>query len=760
MTFVNDSGGVITIQSAVALTKQAISFFNFQISGDYSVNFTVPNNADTRSVLGYYGPQMNIQVAFSKQAFTAIDNDGNILTRGSIVIQDDTVTELNCFFVSGNSNWFNLLKGIITELNWDGYAEQFIDSSAGKTNTTGLIYPLADWGYNLKKGSNYYHLMWRQLHIVDSNGVWPITSPPTQLTNRYFFDQYPCVYLATVVQEVLQQNGLKLSGNITQDQIYNSMIITPDSGVMTRNPVPEVSLIGSAKSITTALGVDQKYDAFNTELSDPENAVTNSKYTAPRKCAVRLNITRTASAGSPPANIVGIYKNGAIYGTANNGPWTYGAADVYGGNFSVVYSELIPLNQGDTIELYLTGTGTPYTFTMNLKIIVDTVIMPGDIVSPKNFLPKKQGIDLIKFIVQYFGCSVYFNENSKDVIVNIIEKISKENALDWSDYYVSHRSEYTVEQAQNNYIRFTPTDELNVGAYNDRTSIGFGEGNIPTANTLKFQNDLFTVPFCASFFGQSLNSIFNPICPLFELTDNGAGYAFTATANGINTPGGSENFTMTVSSPMPYSTGGGPCEVWRIVTNEIGEIGYYVTFGLDAGPKAYFYGIIGASYSGIMYRQNITYKNNASRILIANPNRNIRDISLPGSVSSIKVTTGNEVSNNSTLYDHVAFSWFSKPKTGQAFDAQRTTLGVDNPNITGWTTQHTIKEMYFNKISGILNNPTVRAQMILPKAVFQSFDFSNFIYIKTKDLTGYFFVDSIVNYEDSKTSVEVNLFML
>lgn len=766
MTFVNDNNEVLDVEGDLVLTKQAVSFFKFTINGDYSVNFTVPKNSETCNVLGYYGPQMNQQVAFTKQSFNAIDNQGNYLTRGSIVIQDDDGVSLNCFFVSGNSNWIGLLDASITSLDWNDYTETFQDSSVNKTRTTGIIYPIVDWGYNLKKGSNYYHLMLRQFHIADSNAIFNRNQTPT---NRYFFDLYPCVYLSTVVQETLRQNGLKLSGNLISDQIYNSIIITPDSGQMTRPPVPDVSLIGSAQAIPPGVGtIDYKYTSFTT-LSDPEATFSGNKYTAPRKCGVRAVIT-IKLAQATPYPVIGIYKNGGLYGSASNPPWiiidTSPERHLVTGessNTGPIYSEIIPMNQGDTLEIYFLDKIAGYIANINMKIIVDAVIMPGDVVSPGNFLPNMKGLDLIKFVVQYPGCVVYYDEVNKTISANIIDNIKKEDAYDWSEYYLSHRSEYTVEQAKNNYIRFKANDEPNVSSYNSGKTIGFGEGNIETGNNLKTVNELFTVPFQASFFGQSLNGTWNPVCPLFDLSDSGDPIPFTASANDAPTSGGAEVFYINAVAQLGYTGVTGPCEIFRIVSIEAGELGYFVSFGNDGSPssKIYFYGSIPASYTGTLYRQAISYKSGASRLLIVNPNRTLTDFS---DVSTIKVTSGNYYTgggtvNVATSYSAAPVSWFSKPKTNKSIDAQRLTLGIDNPQIAGWTSQHTIKETKFNKISNILNNPTIRAQMLLPKSVYQSFDFSQFIYLKTKGLTGYFFVDSIVNYRDSKTQVEVNLYI-
>ena len=105
------------------------------------------------------------------------------------------------------------------------------------------------------------------------------------------------------------------------------------------------------------------------------------------------------------------------------------------------------------------------------------------------------------------------------------------------------------------------------------------------------------------------------------------------------------------------------------------------------------------------------------------------------------------------------YGTFSKQQINYPIDQWKNNLAIDNPDSGGFV-DPTIKELYFNKISRFLQNPNIRARFILPESLYQRFQFDQFIYIKTERLTGYFFVDSIVNYVDSNTPCEINLYML
>ena len=114
----------------------------------------VNNNSETRAILNYKWPEPLEQVAFTRQAFNLIRN-GNIISRGYIVIQEDSGDFLSCFFLSGNSNWINQLKGVITDLEWVNYSTKIdVTNVRNITASSGIVFPMVDWAYNLQQGYN------------------------------------------------------------------------------------------------------------------------------------------------------------------------------------------------------------------------------------------------------------------------------------------------------------------------------------------------------------------------------------------------------------------------------------------------------------------------------------------------------------------------------------------------------------------------------------------------------------------------------
>ena len=714
MTFRDDNGNELQIDTRIAMTKQAVSFFNGSIKGDVSTTFQVDNNSVNREVLGYSGPQMVNQIAWTKQAFNRMRN-GNILDRGYIVIQDDDEDFLSCFYVSGNSNWVQLLNGLITDLDYSGITNgkdynqilTVANMQALVSATDGVIFPMVDFCYDNRLGSNNY--------FGSTNDV------TRDVTNQPLLEFYPALYLKSLTEEILNQNGLKISGNVLDDQIYKSMILPSCKGKMMRDSFSDIIVSGS---LTVGVLATTQITNF-TEILDPDGLFSNNSLTTPKKAKIIVTITVTSKSTSGLIQLVA-YKNGVFY--ANLSEFE---------TIGTFHTNDITLNSiGDVYTFYLTNTtGVPDTSAFRIRFETAKTIGYDDYIEPSIFLPSLKSLDVVKFIVNYFGCAVTFNEYSKTITCNIIEKIKTEDAYDWSEYFVSSKASYTVNQAQNNYLKWTKNDsEILIKNYDSKHDLNFADGNIVTDNTLKKDNDLYKFPFAPTAAELSINGFFLSNIPLINLTISGDAIPFTAIADL-----GSGNCAFTIPSGAMDGTND---EVISITNSDGVSLGYFSTLSgslTTLNVKFPFYG----TDTGFIYKQQINYQEVQPRILTVKPSTNVSDFS----------------NSSITGFTTIPYATFTKPIILDGIDQWKNNLAIDNPDSGGFT-DPTIKELYFNKISRFLNNPNIKARFILPESVYQSFTFDQFIYLKTERLTGYFFVDSIVNYVDGTTPVEVNLYML
>lgn len=739
MTFQDDNGNSLNLSDRFAMTKQAVSFFDSTIRGDVSINFKVDNNSTNRKTLGYFGPSMSSQIAWTKQPFNRMIG-GNVLDRGYIVIQDEEPYYLDCFYVSGNSNWIQLLNGLITELDYTGlvgnknYITQITNTNILTQPISGIIFPMVDWVYQFNKGSNYF----AAANIFDISGI----------KDSSFMEWYPCFYLSSLVREIFSQNGLKLIGDIVNDPLFKSIVLTPSAGEIKRQTYNTTRANGTSQGGLASATVN--YTSL-TPVSDSEGLLGSIfagaayGYTANKYALVEVTIEMVEfTGGFAAACTINVYKytlstnsQSIVYSVVNNNA---------GSPIFIPFYTEVAMAPGDYIYISITGGPTANSITLNLKVTIPDKVRINDYVNPAFFLPAIASIDVVKYLIGRWGCVTYFDEASKTITINILDNIKREAALDWSNYYISHRNEYTVQSAKNNYFRMTPNSDKDIKKYNDVNSIGYGEGDVMTTNTLKDSNDFFKDIFSASAFKLAKNNEWITSIPLVNLKDNAA-IPYNATGGD---GGGNQTYAFT-DGVTTLKVG----ECVRIVDSNSNDMGFFFVISLPGAGQftASQTYVAGRTASGNVYRQSVTYYQTACRELIVKPSTNIADFS---NDTSYALYSSTFVTSSQTP---TAFAAFSKQKTGKGIDQFKGNLAFDNVNSSGFT-DPTIKELYFNKISNILNDPTARCQMLLPQSVFQSFDFSNFVYLKTKDLTGYFFVQSIVNYQDSNIPVEVNLYML
>lgn len=727
MTFRDNNGRELLFDGDFAMTKQAVSLFSGSIKGDVSITFQVDNNSVNREILNYKGPQMADQVAFTKQPFDRV-NKGNIIDSGYIVIQGEDDRYLKCFYVSGNSNWIQLLQGLITELDYSGvtngknYVKLFNRANVVATSTEGISFPFVDWSFAKKKGNNAYEQADPWVDVEND-------------TLKPLIPFYPCFYVHSLTNEIFNQSGIKRDGNLFEDSLYKSLALPPVNGLMKRDPFKKVLLNGSSQTYSGGVGVYEKVKGLTLRQSDPTTwDDINKRFISPIQSLLYVSITMTSGA----ATHIRIQKNGVF---VSDHAISLGIAK----RISIAALFSSPELPGDYYEIYTRNNSvTPYNAAFDITFEIPENVLFGDYIDPSNFLPALQSIDIIKFLINVFGCAVYFDSTSKTITLTVIEKLRLEDAYDWSEYYLSHTINYT-ENAAHNFINWLDSSpDSIIQKYNNTHTLKFADGDLQTNNTLLDQKQISELPFEPSAPDVAYNGVYSLNIPLINLVDDGEPILFTGMGLEDAGPPVATFFTTGTGVTGVLNRN----EIVRI-TNSNGEnIGYYVVWpgALGVNGEIIYFPFV-ATDSGKIWRQKIQYQQIQPRIISIKPGTQIRDFSQ-------SVIYGHGVQLNTFDY-----ATFTKNYTGLPIDQWKNNLAIDNPD-SGNFTDPTIKELYFNKIGRFIKNPKIRVMMLLPDAVYQRFKFDQFIYLKTEKLTGYFFVDVITNYVDSDTPVEVNIYML
>ena len=735
--FQNDDGDVLEMVDEFSLKRSCANLFAFEIKGDYSISFQMPNTSDVRNKLGYYSNVQTPNPAFSSSTWNLVKN-GNIIGRGKMVIERDDYDNLYLFFASGNSNWLTLITGDVKDLDFDEYSLAWIETvvDTRKASTSGFVFPFVDWAYHGGHDiSNVYHNT-----IVDKGADY---------INKSYTDFYPCFYLKNAVLHIITHFGLKLGGDILTDQLYNSLIITPDAGRIARaskfsNDRHTILLLSAADPFTT---VAAKID-FDLVVSDGALLCwdgTNLRYVANKNCTIQVDVKLTLSATKIFTTY--LYNNGASVDSAVNA--------VSSTVITVtLYADVVT---GDYLEIYgsaSVGTGNVLADS-KAEFKPKPFIQTGpsfyspttDILRASDILPSMKAMDFIKMVAQYFCCIVTYDPYTETVSMNKLDNYRLENAVDWSEFLQAYENNYAIKTAENNYIRVHQPDDIELDVHNN-TEKKFGEALLIGSSQAKENNDLFTIPFGGAVdkIGDNNYNILQPSIDLVGLKDDGAPFPYTSVSD--------------MSPQARFNGTGFPIMVAGQVVRLYGAGGYDGYGIVDGGGTSTTtaFRLIGVNYintfSGFFYLQTINFKNGQSRLLYFTPNLPTTDFS--------KLSSGfvlEEEPNGATdTYTSVGWAYYSKPITSYNISSYK--QGVNTGALNAQGNDVSTQNIYFKYISRILNSPYVKVQLYLPEADYAAFQFLTFITLIDGDNRKYYLVDSIENYKDSATMCQANLLLI
>lgn len=624
ISFINDNGNEIKVNEEVLITRQIANFKNFNIKGDYSISFNVENNSDTREALGYYGLNQVNSPVLSNSPFNLVKN-GTILMRGFIVIEEDTGETLSLYFISGNSNWFAEFEFNCRDIRTDRWNVQWYSGDVTVYNcvynsvnkTEGIVFPYIDWAFKGQKADRYIFEYY----------------PKHNDESFTCYDYFPCVYLHTLIDELANHSGVKITGTLLEDKFFRTLILTPDS--------PDI------------------YDPETRTLLKPNSALT---------VASEVKIQAVA--------------------------------------------------------------------------------------------PNMTALELIKWCCISFGVTPIYDTFSKTLTLNILDKEPLQGK-DWSSFVKSYQLKY--DQVQNNTV--TITQDPIFEDYNAVNDLSFGGLNIQSEKLDGQTKELYTSPFATCYDWTSDTGRQSLVyIPMYKLEDDQR-FPFTDVDNEINA--NYDDLLKIIGTGFPFLAISVTTPI-RVIDDDLLYEGYHrlATYPVSNTSTAlYVTGQISAgagTYPGVFYTQKVTKNTPGTRVLSYIPSINFKDMSsfidfddVGKAKVPIKFAIDDDV--NYKIED-LPWAYYYKKYDPYYAKIRSFKQGLAYGEVQDYV-DFTLRDIYFNKISKMVVSPTIRCNMLIPEREFIDFNFE-FVYINTGKINGWFFVDSIVNYKDSTTLVEVNLIQI
>lgn len=727
-SFVNDSGEYLEYNGPdITLNKQAVAFFEFLIKGDFSQNFSIDNNSYNRDVLGYQSAMQVSNPAFSKSTFTLVRN-GNKIMRGFIVITEVDVNTINCFFLGGNASWFNQMGVNLKDMNWEEFSTIWSSFASTYSNTSGMVFPDVDWGYNgSKRGDEISYYIFTER--ANNTGEVPA---------QKLSDQYPCMFLHSIVTKIANETGIKITGNLLTDHTYLGMVVTPNGPDLkwpTTQTEPYRAFVDRSSSLS--LNANDTL-VWNNIISDGESAnydTSTGIYTARRSATYKVTLNIVMATADTYEFY--LYKNGADITIIF--PDTLGSFTAYQGVF------YINLAKGDYFEVKIQSIGVARTLNTGSNMLVEisekiepisfasnnTGVTGGisNYISASAIVPNMKAVDMIKFLTNYFNCVCSFDVEENQITLTKLNTIT--DVEDWSDYYQSHEETYNRNIATNNYIKFQPSSEPDIVRYNEVTDTPYGGGNIETDYTVKRDNTLYQIPFGAAYDQRNKTYLGwnKPFIEFFRLEDSpDASFEYTS----VTDSSGDAVFNHTGTADSTTR------RVYRIVSNSGIYSGYGVKETVATGSPT------STDFYGVDYVSDDT-----GRIIAQEAQR------ITGPHRLLYVIPGASAADSGGPATTVMTAFFDKPLYDETIDNIKISLAISN--IEGRAFNHTIGELYHQKLKNGFNSPIIRARMILPESVYQSYNFDKFVRVRAKNLDGLFYANKISAYMNSKSECLVEL---
>lgn len=353
-----------------------------------------------------------------------------------------------------------------------------------------------------------------------------------------------------------------------------------------------------------------------------------------------------------------------------------------------------------------------------------------------------QAIELIKWLCFSFGCVATFDEFSQTLSLNILDKVKKEDAEDWSEYFQGYETRYSDFFEHNRVkVKRAPEEEISV-TYNKGNLIPYGETDIRTKKKDASETTLYTSPFppVRDDIGTGRLRWATPFVQFGKLKDDKM-VPYTSVTNAAPNAQFQGNFAI---SPDV----GGLSAIVRVEDDAGVYTGYHVTSNVNAisnltvDSRCDFI----SNSTGKIFFQKLTKQTTGNRILICIPSIPVSNImSIPG--IRFFLFSGTDQTSVPTAY-------FSKPKGpyGNLNNYKKSlTYGEINNSLYN---DISLTESYWNKIRAFLLNPPLDGYFILPEAKFAAYTFNKFVFIRHKDLTGYFYIEAIENYLKSTERVK------
>jgi hypothetical protein len=700
-----DFDGMIEVEKQVKLFEDIST-----TDGDFSYAFDLQKTINNQRLLQNPLPDNISKPVYQRIPAKILSESGAENYDGYIRVE--RITDVyQCSFFAGNNNWFGMLSGKLSELDFSEYDTPQTESSIHNAifNTEGVVFPLVDNG----------GLLTRSFALIKVE------------------EFVAGIYVKTVFDKIFASHGIKVKGELLNDSNFQSAITLRSGRSQTEIDSNSTFAEKSATSTRVSENVQYKMTFQNDSVApyfDGGNFdISTSTYYAPVKVRVDIEVNLVPSiVDNDYNNRIYLWINGSYPGFVDIGLDAGGLYNSASPGDDPVFTlkRTITLEAGSTLEIaseWQQSVGS----TQNDVLSGSVRITPTFIYYAfgNSIVPNWTQQQYVSNILRLFNVLASYKEQNQTLTLNLFEKIRSKPVVDISQYISETEVDYTEfvsEYGKKSLISFKElSEELSVRRFE------YQKGVVPVDN--EFLPDEVDV----------LESDFtNPIGYInrvFDMSMERTNLVSLETDNGVECTGvtdsiGQARFAIAddiflLSDMVRITDSTNPIYNGDWMVDSLGT-GYIELAGLNFDTDA----------TCTITKLKFAYKQTEDVFIL----HHVPLYSVPNfsGLSTIQF--------ENTDLGTMAPAFFNLLNTGRQINRDflnsMSFSGEDNERHY----QQTLIQQYFRLFAKILNDPVKLYQTAhLPYSVYQSLDFLRPVKIQTFETTNVYYLNRITGYKES-----------
>lgn len=465
------NGEFLEFNDPIDIERQVKPFENIsETDGDFSYDFELQDTNENRRKLGFPLADNALKLVYQKINCELINDDGQKVYDGFLRIERVSGMTMNCSFFSGNSNWFGLLSGPMSDID---FSDLDVDQTVSnilvyRAATSGIVFPIVDNGLLIRRG-------YRQIKVEDFVAG---------------------VYVKTVFKRIFQHHSIKIQGELLDDPLYNSMIT--QSNNKSQDEIDANSSYVQKSATTARPGENVRYkltfqnDSVYPYYDGSNNAfdLANSRYVATAKTRIHLEASFVPQIVDASYNErIYIYINGAFPGFVDIGlpaGGLYNSATP-GDQDNFTLDRTIDLEAGDVLELYgewQQSTGSTQNDVLRgwMKVTPTYIYKVfGNAAVPRKWTQQQY----VSNILRLFNVITHFDNITQTLTFNFFDKIKSKEPIDISEFISDLEVDYTdfiSNYGKRNLFGYNEVDFDDLRDYNVQNFFKYAQGSIDVDN--------------------------------------------------------------------------------------------------------------------------------------------------------------------------------------------------------------------------------------------------------------------------------------